>query len=256
MFRVLASVGLPYGRSTPAADIHRLFRRLWPADCGFTLTPCGEYLVPAELGAVDTLFSPGVGQCSSFETAFADRGVVCHLADASVDGPAEPHPNFRFRKAFVGPRSEGDVIGFETWVDEVYPAGDRAVLQMDIEGAEYEAILATERATLRRFAMIVVEVHKLNMLTSQEGFALGSLFFDKLLADFVVCHFHVNNYIRPIVYHGLTFPSDIELTLVRRDLVGETKPVEALPHPLDRPATTRKIDPRSWPRFEAGVLVP
>jgi hypothetical protein len=73
----------------------------------------------------------------------------------------------------------------------------------------------------------------LNYLASQEGLALGSAFFNHLLRDFVVVHLHVNNYLRPVKYKGLKFPQDIEITMVRRDLVQNAVPVDELPHPLD-----------------------
>ena len=255
LFRLCTAIGVPYGRLTSAADIHAFFRRLWPVDCGLPLERCGEYVVPGGLPPFEVVFSPGVGPTSSFELPFAEQGIPCHLADASVDGPAVDHPLFRFSKKFVGARTEGDWISLDDWVGAAWPSGDRGLLQMDIEGAEFEAILAADRATLRRFAMIVIEVHKLNMLVSQEGFALASLFVDRLLADFDVCHLHVNNYIRPLAHGGLSFPSDIELTLVRKDLSRRGAPVARLPHPLDQPATRRKPDPDLHPRFEAGVLM-
>ncbi len=125
---------------------------------------------------------------------------------------------------------------------------------MDIESGEYEAILGTSRLTLKKFKVIVIEVHSLHFLTSSEGMALGNSFFHRLLKSFNVCHFHVNNYLRPVRYQGLVYPSDIELTLIRKDLCTDLTPVSNLPHPLDEPSNPRKKDPRFYEGFVEGVV--
>ena len=40
-----------------------------------------------------------------------------------------------------------------------YPQGQDFLLQMDIEGGEYLSLLATPQELLRRFRIIVLEVH-------------------------------------------------------------------------------------------------
>ena len=41
------------------------------------------------------------------------------------------------------------------------------LLQMDIEGAEYESIIATSESTLKKFRIIVIEFHNLDYLRNQ-----------------------------------------------------------------------------------------
>jgi hypothetical protein len=176
------------------------------------------------------------------------------MADASVDAPSLKNRNFHFIKKYIGPKTEGDFICLEEWINENYPKGSKAVLQMDIEGAEYQAVLSLSCETLKRFKMIVMEVHYLNFLASQEGLALGSAFFNHLLRDFVVVHLHVNNYLRPVKYKGLKFPQDIEITMVRRDLVENAVPVDELPHPLDIKNNPRKSDHVFYQYFQGGVI--
>lgn len=253
MFAGLTRLGLTYSRQTPVDRIHGLFKSLWPVDCGRELTRCGEYLIP-DLGRYEVVFSPGVGANSDFELYFAEQGVSCFLADASVDGPVVHHPKFQFQKKFLGPTTGEHFISLDQWVNENYASGDQGLLQMDIECGEYETLLAADYRVLERFKMIVIEIHRLNMLTSEEGFALGHAFFQKLLKNFHVCHLHANNFLRPVHYKGLIFPSDIELTLVRKDICSAISPVQRLPHPLDRASSPKKSNPAFFPLFEQGVI--
>ena len=258
MFRALTSARLPYSNTVDATAIHTLFKKFWPVSSNLPLARVGEYVIadPNALGAIDALFSPGVGENSQLELHFAKTGIPCWLADGSASKPAAEHPNIQFLKKYIGPESIGEFVSLNDWVGKHYRHGTNAILQMDIEWSEYESILATPANTLSQFKMIVIEVHKLNMLTSAEGFALGQVFFRHLLDQFDVLHFHINNYIEPIRYRGLLFPSDIELTLVRKNIHRSGDPVASLPHKLDRRSTNRKPDPRLFPIFSDGVIAP
>jgi len=247
-------MGLTYSRQTSPEEIQQLFQRLWPVECGYELERCQDYLMPKEIDPLEVVFSPGVGPTSTFEYTYAEQGIECYLADASVDGPALEHEKFHFQKKFIGEELSDQYISLEDWILNNYPDGNGGVLQMDIEAGEYEAILGTSRSTLEKFKVIVIEVHKLNILTSSEGMALGKAFFDRLLKSFNVCHFHVNNYLRPIRYKGLVYPSDIELTLIRKDLCRGDQPVTNLPHPMDEPSCPRKKDPQFYEGFREGVI--
>lgn len=254
-FYILITVGLTYSRQSNPKRIHELFMKLWPVKTGYQLKYCGGYLFPEDLGNIDAVFSPGVGPLSDFEYEFAQQGIPCFLADASVDGPAKPHANFFFTEKFVGNQTQGDFINFEEWVSKNYPVGDNAVLQMDIEGGEFESILGCSEALLNRFKVMVFEIHKLNFLITEEGALLGKLFFERILKNFHVQHFHTNNYIRPIHFKGLIYPSDIELTLIRKDLCEEVKPVDSLPHIFDRVSAPHKTDPRYHSQFVDGIIL-
>lgn len=253
-FSLLTSIGLTYSRQSSVTKIHELFQKLWPKDVGIRLKKCGDYLIPENIGDIDALFSPGVGLNSEFELKFANQNIQCYMADASVDQPFVSHANFHFTKRYVGPKTEEEYISLEEWIKENYPKGRNAVLQMDIEGAEYQSILSLSGETLLKFKIIVMEIHYLNFLCSQEGLALGSAFFNHLLKDFSVIHFHANNYLRPVEFKGLKFPQDIEITLIRNDLIESSKPVNSLPHSLDIKNNPKKNDHIFHQHFKNGVV--
>jgi hypothetical protein len=227
---------------------------LWPVNTGHKLQRLGNYLFPKNIGKIDAVFSPGVGPTSDFEYEFAKKGIKCFLADASVTTPAITHKNFIFTQKHIGKKTTENYMTLRQWVHNHYSVGNNAILQMDIEGGEYESITRTDQNTLCKFKVIIIEIHKLNILSSQEGLELGTILFYNLLNNFYVCHFHTNNYIRPIHYKGIIFPSDIELTLVRKDLCTSKTPVTELPNPLDIPSNPEKKDPSYYQNFLNGII--
>lgn len=211
---------------SPVATEHPLVRIGGPAD--------GGYLVPDDLQGISALFSPGVADTADFEADFASRGVPCYLADFSVDGPPFNLPLFHFEKKFLGVRSEGNTVTLDDWVARHAPAGNDLILQMDIEGAEYEVLLSTEQSTLQRFRIIVLEAHGLQAMWQPQGLRLIKLMFERLLLHFDVVHLHPNNCLAPQGFGEVLVPPVLEFTFLRKDRAKTRSPVAELPHPLDR----------------------
>lgn len=211
----------------------------------------GGYLIPDDLRGVKACFSPGVDVTASFEKDLLDRGIISHLADASVDAPPDGLKVMSFEKKFLGPFTDGDYMSLEYWVKakelSPWPTGD-LILQMDIEGAEYQTILATSSEILRRFRIIAVEVHNAQHWFNPLAWDTMQTFFGKLLADFYIVHMHPNNNCLFLQYDDVFFPTVFELTLLRKDR-AEPKGFAELPNPLDQPNVLDKPDrgiPEEW----------
>lgn len=231
--------GAPLAQTSPA-DVRALVRRLRPVVTDRPLVRLGPdgdggYLVPDDLDGVAACFSPGVSTESGFERDCAERGLDVFLADKSVDGPAEPHPRFHFTPRFVGATTDGDFTTLDAWVDAsgVDPDAD-LVLQMDVEGYEYEALLALSPALLRRFRVVALEAHFLEHVWDRAFFHVASRTFAKLLAGHACVHAHPNNYGGVHERGGLAVPGAMEFTFLRRDRIGRSEPATRFPHPLDR----------------------
>lgn len=193
----------------------------------------GGYLLPDVLDGIEACFSPGVGTCSDFEMACAQRGMQVFLADATVDGPALDHPNFHFIPKFIGGFDDDTTISLDAWVDASCPGDGDLLLQMDIEGAEYASLLATTPALLRRFRVVVVEFHLLGHLAGDPFFAIAASVFAKLLADHEVVHIHPNNFCGIVDVAGVPTPQVMEFTFLRRDHLASGGWATEFPHPLD-----------------------
>ena len=128
----------------------------------------GGYVVPDDLDGVTALFSPGVAFVSGFERDCADRGVAVFMADGSVERPATDHGRFTFTQKYIGRKSDTGFMTLSDWVEDSVPDTDgELVLQMDIEGFEYEVLQSAPESLMRRFRMLVIEFHDLELMWSR-----------------------------------------------------------------------------------------
>lgn len=238
---------------TSRESLVTLLRMLKPMDTGHRLIRIGGasdggYVIPDDMDGVTGCFSPGVSDIADFEMAMANRGIACFMADASVSAPPLAHPLFNFERKFIGRKDGGEDTTLETWINSKTTVGD-LILQMDIEGAEYDALFSTPSNTLRRFRIMVIEFHDLDRLASPDYFSYVYLLIEKLTQDFVVCHIHPNNWKHPVNIRRVRVPPLVEISLLRRDRIKSLAPRSDFPHPLDRANIPDRPDlalPREW----------
>lgn len=215
--------------------------RLFPIDSGHPLMrvgPSGDggYLIPDDLGGVTHCFSPGVAGISGFEEELARRGISCLLADYSVESPAVSAERIRFVKKFVGAYTDGCHISLDEWMamSLAHVPSEDLILQMDIEGAEYETLLAVSLESLQRFRILVVEFHFVTRWFENPFFRLiVKRLFDKLLDHFDVVHMHPNNYGKTEQINGVPVPPLLEVTFLRKDRLKRKAYCSEFPHPSD-----------------------
>ena len=258
--QLLCPLGLYPGKTTHASRLQKLVEamRIQPTEQNLIRVGPdhdGGYLLPDDLEGLEYCFSPGVASCSDFEMQLAERGFRVFLADRSVDSPPLQHPNFYFQKKFIAASNceAAGVMSLDTWYHEmvapVSPESPEALLQMDIEGCEYEVLHNLSDTLLSRFRIVIIEFHKLNQLADRFAFSLMAPAIHKLLRSHVVVHIHPNNYRRALAIHGVEIPANMEITFLRRDRLKATDKVNAYPNPLDRPCVAAKPElvlPRCW----------
>jgi hypothetical protein len=169
-------------------DIRAAISLLVPKGCGTELIRLGgnadgAYLLPDLMDGVEACFSPGVSTQTAFEMELAERyRIPAYLCDASVQASQlQLHPELHtFTPQWLGSYTGGNTTSL--------------LLQMDIEGAEYNALLAASDAVLSRFRMAVIEFHLLPALASARFLNMKFLpVLRKLLLHFDVVHAHANN---------------------------------------------------------------
>lgn len=239
---LLSLIGLSFGQGVRKSQILSVVGKLKPVSTGHELIRIGGsgdggYLVPDDLVGVQACFSPGVALNASFEAQLAERGIKSFMADFSVDSPPIENPLFDFQKKFLGvDSSEPSIIRLDEWVAHKSPDGGDLILQMDIEGAEWPILADTQLDNLRRFRIVVLEIHDLDvMLTSAAGLRIAESVFQKLQSVFTTAHIHANNCTKAVRYRGVLIPPIIEITLLRRDRVVSSSFGNSvqIPHPLD-----------------------
>lgn len=238
---LLARNGRFATRMTEESRVMELIRSLRPVKVPTRLVRLGPprdggYLIPDDLEGLVACFSPGVERQSGFEVDCAEKGMEVYLADHSVAGPAEAHERFHFTRRHLGALTTAGSMTLDDWVNQSLadPAGD-LMLQIDVEGSEYEVFLAASDPLMGRFRIIVAEFHSLDQWWNEPFFNVASRVFGKILQTHCCVHLHPNNHSGSVTHAGVTIPEVMEMTFLRRDRLEKLELVESLPHPLDRP---------------------
>lgn len=252
--RVLRRFGIEVSRSVKKDDLQAFFAKFRPLETEHELIRVGGfgdggYLIPNDLEGVAACFSPGVASVADFELDLAKRGIRSYLADFSVDGPPVSSDLFDFEKKFLGGHCDDVFMTLDRWLDAKQVEGNDLILQMDIEGSEYDVIFQTDRATLRRFRILAIEFHGFEKLGNPPMLTLMNNAFDKILVDFEIVHIHPNNFKGTVDIHGFDIPFAVEVTLLRKDRIKTARAARTFPHELDRKCVADRPDvplPRFW----------
>jgi hypothetical protein len=235
---------------TRKQDVIDLLTRLRPQDNGHSLIRVGGpgdggYLIPDDLLGITELFSPGSNKLSNFEKEVAERWQIKSFICDSIEEQPDDLSEFQdFTSAWVGPFTDGEkLISLAQWVEEKSNSNGDLMLQMDIEGAEFQTLLAPSTELMRRFRIIVVELHFLEALKNRWAFEqIYSPFFEKILTDFDVVHVHPNNCCGTWNFGDIEFPRLIELTLHRKDRGKYLIPKKSSRNELDQPCVPMNPD--------------
>ena len=247
--QVFSRMNLFPGKTTRPSDLQALIRELNVTATEQELIRVGPdsdggYLLPDDLDGIEYCFSPGVADCSDFELELADRGMKVFLADRSVDQPPSDDPRFDFIRKYIASTTseEQGLITLDDWYSEhLGPPSSQspeALLQMDIEGCEYEVLHNLSEALLGRFRIVVIEFHKLYQLADRFSFNWMAAGIRKLTRTHAVVHIHPNNNRHILSHGGVEIPATMEMTFLRRDRLKPSDRTLVFPHPLDQ----RSID--------------
>lgn len=252
----LAMVNAFPATATDTYRVHNLLMSLHPLVPNGNLVRFGPradggYVLPDDIEGIEACFSPGVGFISGFEKDCASRGMNVFLADKSVEQSAEQHELFHFTRKFIGAVSNDDFMTLDQWVNASPLENDaELLLQIDIDGYEYEVFLSASEVLMRRFRIIVAEFHDLDQLWNKPFFNVASRAFEKILQTHVCVHIHPNNSGYCMRKQGIDIPSVMEFTFQRRDRIAHPVYQEKFPHLLDCDNTENAplVLPRCWYR--------
>jgi len=253
---VLSLKNFTIEKMVEAKKVKTLISKLAPFETGFELLRLGPkgdggYLVPDDLIGIEACFSPGVGQLSGFEEECLKRDMKVFMADNSVDSPALKNDKFVFLKKHIGPISNNEFVTLTDWVEmSAVDKNSDLLLQMDIEGSEYMAIITMPETLLKRFRIVIVEFHDLQKLWNKEFYEKAETAFSKILTTHTCVHIHPNNCCGIHHWEGISIPVAAEFTFLRNDRIHSKYPTNRFPHPLDFDCTDNAhiVLPEDWYR--------
>ena len=235
----LGKNGILLDRYVSSEQVTQVLQSLTPVQSGHEMIRLGShndggYILPNLLNGITACFSPGVSTNSSFEWDLAQLGIKCYLADFSVEGPPQHHPNFDFIKKHLDSISTSSTITLSSWMGQKHTEGD-LILQMDIEGFEYAVIPTMTTEELSRFRIIILELHEFDSIVTPIGNRTIKNCLNRLLENHSVVHVHANNFGIPRRFQNKVLPRGIEITLLRKDFIVESSLVTQFPNLLDQP---------------------
>lgn len=241
---------------TPAEKIKSFLKKVYPKKTKSGLIRMGGesdggYLIPNDLNGVSSCFSPGVSDISQFERECLDKGISVFMADYSVSEPKLDSKKYKysFLKKFIGSYSNEKFISINQWISSnlLEKDGD-LILQMDIEGSEYQSILNISEELLLKFRIIVIEFHHLESLWNPHFFQIFEATILRLLENHTCVHIHPNNSYGIEERFGMKIPRILEMTFYRNDRGITDQYVTNFPNPLDKDSISADtiLLPKDW----------
>ena len=191
----------------------------------------GAYLIPDDLANIRACFSPGVNNTKKFEDDLSKKhGIKCHMCDYTSDEKDFSTPLIRglqtFQKKWLEPIDSSNSISLSSWIKQEAGGSDDLILQMDIEGAEYRNLLELNDNLIKRFRIIVLELHDLyDSKATDEALSPSFQLLSRLRSSHVCVHAHPNNCCGQFieVSTGRNIPHVVELTFLRKDRFAEAQ---------------------------------
>lgn len=226
----------------------------------------GYVLLDYELESIDVIYSYGVGNNSEFEAMFCEKyNTIARLYDHTIESAPLNKDFLYFKKEGVGGEKTQDKNTIENHVNENGDNDKRLLLQMDVDGAEWDTLLQTPNSVLKLFDQVIIEVHGLGTDASKAlnggEVYLASLnkkirVLKKINEMFNLYHVHANTEgsLHYIGWHKI--PDVLELTYVNKKI--EKKPTYSkiiFPTKFDQPNVKgrRDQDLHFWP-FYPGMI--
>jgi hypothetical protein len=198
----------------------------------------GGYVLYKDISNINKVISIGIAEDTSFEEDFnlQNENVEFFLFDHTEVPKRKLPKNFRFFSLGLGHENKGPYVDLDFIVKSHLKYDDRAILKIDIEGSEYEALKDIDDALLSVFDQILIEIHDI----CEDNLASRS--FKKLLTKLKInhhlVHIHGNNNDGYNLIKGACIPNTLELTYVSKkfdlkEIVGSA----IFPRVMDYPNT-------------------
>lgn len=233
--------GLTLSRKTKVSQIELLLNKLRPVKNGWQLVRIGKsrdgsYLIPDDLNDIYKCMSAGCDKNWTFEKfLYSSYSIPSCILDSEDKRPLDLDPKHDYLAKWLGTKNGIGHITFESWIGMYSGQSDSdLILQMDIEGFEWQALANLSSDVLQKFRIMSIEFHGIQNLYNRNLFLnLYAPALEKILESFDVVHIHPNNCCGVHKFGTLEFPNIFEVTFHRRDRANGYHGYSDLPNNLD-----------------------
>jgi len=194
----------------------------------------GGYVMLDDFRPGSAAYSFGIGTDVSWDQDMAGRGYDVYMYDHTIERLPEDRPGFHFfRKGIAGTEQPPHLDTLAHYIQQNHQEGQQhMILKMDVEGAEWDALLACPEELLQAFDQIVLELHGMCSNASAQK-RLRVL--EKLDRTHAPVHAHANNWGNEYKIDGRWHTDAWEVTYANR-AVYECAPGGDARTELDVPA--------------------
>ncbi len=205
----------------------------------------GGYVFVDDISPEQTILSYGISTEYRFDEEMAHRGHAVYMFDHTIQGINATSANMLWFQEGVGKEttSEKKIFSIEDHLASHNITGDRLILKIDVEGAEFDALDGLSDASLSRFEQIVLEIHGLSQLLNPAYLVPYMKMLRKINKQFTLFHVHGNNCDGPNgieVVDGFPVSSLMELSYIKTKKVRRSQSRTLYPTALDYPNVGRK----------------
>lgn len=163
-----------------------------------------------------TLISFGVGDNVDFEFEMSELVDSINLYDPTVDSLPRYIENATFHKIGLGPVVSDGFITLQGATGDSVP-DNKLLLKVDIEGGEWDSLVATDAELLKSFTQIFLELHDLHKVYDPLILSKYIHVLEKLRKNHDLVNIHANNWSAYSVVQGVPLPDTIEITLLKKE---------------------------------------
>lgn len=172
-----------------------------------------------EAATVDAAYSFGIADDVSWDEEIADRGIDVFMYDHTIDQLPTVHPRFQyFKLGITGEKKDVDLKTLNDILTQNGHAQHRnLIMEMDIEGCEWDVFQHAELDVIDQFSQIVIEFHGL-VAAAYDHEALMTVVsvLKKINKTHQSVHVHANGSTIPLLIGGLALSDVMEVTYLRR----------------------------------------
>ncbi len=196
----------------------------------------GGYLVPNKLSSIKYCFSLGCDNLLNFELDLSKNfQIKSFIADGSMSSLPSKNKDIEFTSKYIGVENGKNFISLSRFVNNKVGKNEtNMILQMDIEGYEYEVLSQETEEFFSRFDIIIMEFHQTQNIFLNESLKMLNANFNKIFKNFSVCHIHPHNGLGIKKINDIKIPRGLEITFAQKNFIqGLESDKILIPHPLD-----------------------
>lgn len=183
----------------------------------------GGYVLSDSLHKELQCLSIGAGTNISFDVGIASRVNAVHLYDHTISElptSLELNSNIHFFKNGLGTMREDVFVTLSDCLKK-FPESSQIILKVDIEGDEWKIFSSIDSDLLVQCQQVIIEFHNLLQINDDAFYKTMQEALGNLARSHSPVNIHPNNWGKVELISGVILPDVLEITYVRKDMLGQ-----------------------------------